>query len=253
MGIEQLFDGTMDAEPIAVTPETPAEPIAEVVAPEVAERAAETPTPEPVASPEPQEGKHVPLAVFLDARDEAKELKRWKVEREAQDAARVAPDEMPDPIDDPRGFADWQEARITQRIVAERFTWSDNLAKQQHGAEVVETAAKWAMERAKSDPSFHQAYMQQQHPLDWIVREHKRSDLISKIGDDEEAYIRRRYAELNPSAPIAAAAPAVAAQAQPASVAPSPPRSLASEPSKGGGVKEVATGPMSALESVFRG
>lgn len=254
MGIEELFDGSMD-EPEAPAVETPVEA---PPAPEVVEQPAPEPTPEPEvpAAPEAKEDeRNIPLPTFLDMRDRAKAAERRAAELEAQHAPRPTPPEMPDPIDDPQGFADWQQGQVQQALVTERFNWSDLMAKREHGEDAVKTAAEWATERAKSDPSFHQAYMQQPHPLDWIVREHKRNGLLTDIGDNVDDWFAREAAKRGYAAvpaPNAAAAPVVAAQAQPAPSAPSPPRSLASEPGKGDGVKEVATGPMSALEAVFQ-
>lgn len=246
MDIEALFENAPQAEAPMPEPEPVIEPTPEVVA----EEAAPEPTPEP--TPEPQEeARHVPLATFLDKRDEARELKRRVAELEAQ-TAKPAPADMPDPIDDPQGFAGWQQEQVQQALVAQRFEISDLMAKQAHGEETVKAAADWAMERAKSDPSFKMAYMQQPHPLDWIVREHKRVGLITEIGDNVDDWFAREAAKRGyaQSAPNAAAAPAVAAQAQPAPAVPTPPRSLASAPGKGGGT-EVATGPMAALGAVF--
>lgn len=251
MGIEALFDGSLEAEAQAPTPETPVEvtPAPEIVEPPVPE-----PAPEPATPVEPEAAKHVPLATFLDVRDEAKELKRWKTEREARDAA-PPPADMPDPVDDPQGFAAWNDTRMEQRLVAERFNISDIMARQTYGEDVVKTAAEWATEKAKAEPGWHQTMMQQPHPLDWIVREHKRNGLMTEIGDNVDDWFTREAAKRGyqpGTLPIAAVAPVAAAQAQPVAAAPTPPRSLVSEPGKGGGVKDVPTGPMAALETVFR-
>jgi hypothetical protein len=228
--MSELLDTVLSAEPETVEPEP-------VVEPEPApEPEPETPEPEPAPepSPEPQpeepEARHVPLSVFLDARDREKELKRRVAELEAQSAPQAPPEDMPDPIDDPRGFAAWQTQQVEQRIVAERFTMSDIMAKQVHGEEAVKTAAEWAFEKAKADPAFHLAYMRQPHPLDWIVREHKRQGLVSEIGDNVDDWFAREAAKRGyvQGAPVAAApAPAVVTPQQAAR--PAPPRSIASD------------------------
>jgi hypothetical protein len=150
-------------------------------------------TPEPESEPEPahevatdpvkDEPRSIPLPTYLDERERRKEAERRLNEFEATRAERAQNDDMPDPYDDPRGFAEWQDRKTEQRLTAQRFELSDLMAKQQHGTETVEAAATWATERAKSDPSFAQAYMQQPHPIDWIVREHKRTELLNDIGD----------------------------------------------------------------------
>lgn len=245
MDIEKLFENAPQAE--APTPEP--EPVIEPT-PEVAEPVAPEPTPDPVAAPEAQdEARHVPLATFLDKRDEAKELKRRVAELEAQTAPKPAPVDMPDPIDDPHGFANWQQGQVQQALVAQRFEISDLMAKQTHGEEAVKTAAEWAMERAQSDPSFKMAYMQQPHPLDWIVREHKRSGLISEIGDNVDDWFTREAAKRGyaQAAPAAAAAP-VAATPQPAVKPAVPPRSIASDATAPQAARDATTDFMAAFK-----
>lgn len=255
MGIEDIFNGSMqdevnekrDAALETLEAQPPVEPV-ETPAPE-----AVTPQPEPEqpqVEPQPQEeSRHVPLATFLDQRDE---LKRWKQEAETlrqQVSQRQQPQqEAPDPLDDPHGFAAHQNQQVEQRLTQQRFEISDVIARQQHGSEAVDAAGQWAAEKAKSDPSFALSYMQQQHPIDWIVQQHKRDQMMSDIGTDPDEYVRRRAAELGfIQAPAPNAAPAAPQQpvAQPA-----PPRSLAAAPGAGG-VKEIPTGPMGALGSVF--
>lgn len=248
MGIEDIFNGSLEAEPEAIAPvieQTPVEPV------ETPELVAEEPRPEPEqpqAEPQPQEEqRHVPLATFLDQRDE---LKRWKQEAESLRQAQQRPqpqEQAPDPLDDPQGFASHQERVFEQKLTEQRFQTSDVIARQQHGPEVVDAAGQWAADKARSDPSFAVAYMREPHPVDWIVQQHKRETVMNDVGADPDEYVRRRAAELGF---IQAPAP-IAAPAAPQQVAqPAPPRSLASAPGNGG-VKDVPTGPMGALGSVF--
>lgn len=250
MGIEDIFNGSMDAEPEAIAPaieQPPVEPV------ETPEQIAEEPQPEleqPQVEPQPQEeSRHVPLATFLDQRDE---LKRWKQEAEQLRAAqqRQQPQtQAPDPLDDPQGFASHQEQLLEQKLTEQRFQTSDLIARQQHGSEAVEAAGQWAAEKARSDPSFAVAYMREPHPVDWIVQQHKRDQMMSDIGADPDEYVRRRAAELGfIQAPAPNPAPMAATQ-QPVAQ-PAPPRSLAAVPGAGGAAA-VPTGPTAALDSVF--
>lgn len=247
---EELF-GTSDAEAPAVVeaPVVEAQPSAEPAqaAPQEAQPA---PEPQPAAQPEPKTGDEhvVPLAKFLDTRDELKELKRWKAEQEA----KAAKPQNHGPFDDQEtGAIQAAVARETTRL---RFEMDDKLARKEYGEAKVEAAAAWAMEKAQSDPVFSAQYMREPHPIDWIVRQHQRETLLSSIGEDEEAYVRRRAAELglnappSPSAP--SPAPAAATQQAPAPAAPRP--SLVNAPS-GGGIQHVPTGPLAAVEAVFPG
>lgn len=244
MGIDELFNGNEQPAEVPAEPTTPVEP--EVPETPIAE---EPPAPEQIA-PQPQpEAPHehsIPLKVALDWRDEAKRLRRELEQKNAQ-----PPVEAPDPYNDPQGFAAHQNGQVEQALINQRFAMSDMMAREKHGADVVEKAAAWATERAQADPGFAQSYMRQQHPIEWIVQQHKRDALLSDIGDNMDDWFTREAAKRGY---VAAPAPMVAAPAvteqQPA---PAPPRSLASVPSKGGGVKDVPTGPMAALGAVFRG
>lgn len=247
MGIEELFNGSeqqaeIPAEPIApVEPEAPATPIAEE--PQALEPIAPPPQPEPAPA---QQEHSIPLKVALEWRDEARRLKREAEQRNAQQPA-----ETPDPYNDPQGFAAHQTGEVQKMLISERFSLSDMMAREKHGAETVEKAAIWATERAHADPGFAQSYMQQRHPIEWIVQQHKRDALVTDIGDNMDDWFAREAAKRGfVAAPAPMVPTLVGTEQQPA---PAPPRSLASEPSKGGGVKDVPTGPMASLGAVFRG
>jgi hypothetical protein len=192
---------------------------------------------------EPKQEDHtVPLAKFLDQRDELKELRRFKAEQEAK--AKPAPD----PDDDPKGYAAHFEQRVEQKLTAQKFEMSDTIARQSHGAETVEKAAAWALEKAQNDPAFAAQYMRESHPIEWIVRQHKREGIMKQVGEDPDDFVRRRAAEMGLIAPPSADQPA--APQPPASKPPAPPKSLVNAPS-GGGVSEIPVGPVAALDAVF--
>jgi hypothetical protein len=231
---DQDFLGGMiaDEEPAVVEPQDAA-PVENVVEEPVTPEPTPQPEPAPEPTPEPEapkdEPRHVPLATFLDKRDEARELKRRldayeAREREAQQRPEI------DPLDDPQGYAAQLEQRIEQGRVQERFAISDRFARKEHGAETVEAAVTWASERAKEDPMFAASYMREADPVDWIVQQHKRDALLSDIGGNVDDWFareaaKRGYAAI--SAPVEAAP--VAAVVQPATKPAPPPRSIASE------------------------
>jgi hypothetical protein len=231
---DQDFLGGMiaDEEPAVAEPEVvqPAETVVEEpVQPEP------TPEPEPVPEPQPEpeapkEDQRVPLATFLDKRDEARELKRRLEAYEAREREQQRP--VIDPFDDPEGFAAHQQQLVEQRLTQERFAFSDRFARKEHGAEAVDAAVTWAQQRAQADPAFAMSYMREADPVDWIVQQHKRDSMISQIGNRSMDDFVRDYLAQNPGlvaqpAPVAAAP--VAAVVQPAAKPTPPPRSIASE------------------------
>lgn len=243
MGDEAL-DAIFSDEPIEAMPEVVVESVAQepVVEPEPVIEA-------PVIEAPVQEEKSVPLATFLDMRDKLKDAERRAAELEA---AKPKPQrEIPDAFDDPTGFAAYQSQQVQEAVMGQKFEMSDLIARQSHGDETVEAATAWAMQKAQSNPAFAAEYMKERHPIDWIVRQHKRDSLMQQVGEDPDEFVRRRAVELGLTA-TAPVAPVVTATQQPASTPKAPPKSLVNAPAHGG-VSEVATGKLAGLDAVFPG
>lgn len=238
------LDAIFSDEPIEAMPEVVVESVAQepVVEPEPVIEA-------PVIEAPVQEEKSVPLATFLDMRDKLKEAERRAAELEA---AKPKPQrEIPDAFDDPTGFAAYQSQQVQEAVMGQKFEMSDLIARQSHGDETVEAATAWAMQKAQSNPAFAAEYMKERHPIDWIVRQHKRDSLMQQVGEDPDEFVRRRAVELGliATAPVI---PVVTAQQQPATTPKAPPKSLVNAPAHGG-VSEVATGKLAGLDAVFPG
>lgn len=229
---DQDFLGGMiaDEEPVVAEPQDVA-PVETVVEEPVTPEPTPEPEPAPEPTPEPEapreEPRTVPLATFLDQRDELRELKRRQAEWDAQ---QRQPQQRIDPLDDPEGFAAQQAQFVEQRLTQERFAFSDRFARKEHGAEAVDAAVQWAQDRAQSDPAFAMSYMREADPVDWIVQQHKRDALLSDIGGNVDDWFAREAAKRGyaaTSAPVEAVP--VAATVQPAAKPAPPPRSIASE------------------------
>lgn len=224
------------------------EPAAPETKPEAAQAApaAPAPTPEP---PKPEPG-FVPLSAVLDERE-----KRQKLEREiAEIRAQQQPSKVPSIQEDPEAFAAYQHQLVQQTATNTKFETSEIVARQQHGDDTVQKAMDWAMERSNTSPAFAAEYLKQKHPIDWAVRQHKRDTLVSSIGDDEEAYIRRRAAELGlapaPQTETPQGQPAPASP-QPAVPKPPPPRPSLASATSAGGMQTVPV--VSGFEAAFKG
>jgi hypothetical protein len=249
--LDEIFPGDQEEQ---------AEPAPEVVAEEVAQEAiAEPETVEQPQEPvetaaQEAEARQVPLNVVLDERDKRKaaEADRDRYKRQWEESQqRQAPQDVPDPYDDPKGFAAYQEQRVQEAVTQQRFQMSELMAKQQHGEETVNAASTWALEKAQSDPTFAAAYHRQAHPIDWIVQQHKRDAMLSDIGDNVDDWFTREAAKRGYApASVEAAAPAVA-QTQQASPPVKVPRSLATQGSGDTDVRQVATGPLAGVDAIF--
>lgn len=248
---EELFAdvGAEVPEPVEQPIEQPVEeaPVEELIEP------VEEPQAEPVVAPEKPEAGYIPIAAMMDERDKRKaaEARLAQLEQQQQQAPAA-----PNPFDDPDGYAEHQARMVEERLTQERFAMSDMFARQQHGAETVEKAVEWASARAASDPAFAMSYMRQQNPIDWIVQQHKRDALLSDIGDVSKLddwfareAAKRGYAAVG--APVAATGDLPVAQPKPAVPPVKVPRSLATQGTSPSDIRDVATGPLAAVDSVF--
>lgn len=242
--------GPVEAEPLEAAPvEAPASPQPETPPVEAQPIAA------PESAPELQRdegGRYAPVAALVDERVKRQEAERRANELERQLAERAQqPSALPDPLDDPEGFAAHQNQQFQQALTQQRFQMSDVMARQAHGVETVDTASEWAMERAKTDPVFAAQYMRQAHPIDWIVQQHKRDADLSDYSTDPIAFARRILENAGQQiAPVAAAPIAVPVAMAPPVAA--PPRSIASQPAAGAAPQTAPIGATAAVDSLFK-
>lgn len=244
---EAAFSGEDEAAPEIVV-ETPPEPerLGTAVPITHPESAAE---PEPTPEPAPQrpvipEG-YVPLATVLDTRDKLKAAEERVRQFEAQQQAPT----LPDPYEDPDGYNRFVAAQTQQAVFSAKLDLSEDMARTQHGDELVNTVQQWALERGASDPSFGPTLAQQRNPYGWAVQQYQREQALEELKDPSEfaAYRAWRAAQANPAAPapITPAAPAVA----PPRAAPAlPPKSIAAAPAIG----KSAIPDDDAFEAAFR-
>lgn len=174
----------------------------------------------------------VPLATFLDKRDEVKELKRQLAEMQAKQVQQPQePVKIPDPYEDPDGFATYQQNLIQDQAFQLRLDMSGQFAEQAHGKEKVEAAVAWAQEEGAKDPFFGQRLRMQPNPVGWVVEQYNRDQFFKQYGSDPNALTALRQ---QPQAPTQTVAPQQTFA--PVSVTPkqAPPRSLATAPSTSG-------------------
>lgn len=226
-----------DGKFIAQAPaETPAEP-AQALAPE----------PASVAPPAP-ETAHAPITALLDEREKRQAAERKAQEyqqRLAQYERQQQPQAVPDPYEDPEGFASYQQAQLDQRIYATNLQWSRRIAEVQHTPEVVGQAHEWGVTRCNEDPFFNQKVQTSPDPYGFVIAEWKREQLLNGVQPDEFEQFRAWKASQGAPQP----APALVPTPQPSP----PPRSMASLPSAGGSQPGAAPSyPGAAFDSIFR-
>lgn len=93
--------------------------------------------------------------------------------------------QIPDPVTDPEGYAQYNERVIERRLTDERLNRSEDRAIDKHGQELVEKAYKAAGEAGLLQRG---AFLQERHPYDAMVQWFNREQTIAKVGPDPVAY-----------------------------------------------------------------
>lgn len=237
--------------PLVEEPKVDAEAETEQSAPDPKPEAEQVPE-QPAVKDEPE--RMIPLAAHLDERDrrKAERDRADRLERElAEERARHAhkPDaEVPDPIDDPNGFTGYLQQQIQAAEMNSRFNLSETLAREKHGAETVDAVMQWGLQKANENAAFKADLLRQPDPIGWAIRQHKRDEIVNQIGDnDVDTFVKNYVATNAERLGLSSSPPPQHAASQPAT----PPRSLASSPATGD-LRDVPTGPMAALEAVFK-
>jgi hypothetical protein len=222
----------------AEEPKPEPEPKPEEAAPEVLEL-----TTEEIVQPKPDaaDGRLIALLEERDKRKAAEERLRQLEEQARQ--TQAAPVQMPDPYEDPEGFAAAQEARVSQALYQTNLRWSEQLNSIKHGEETVKAAKDWGFQRCESDPYFNAKVASSADPIGFVVSEYKREEIASKVTPDEFAQFqawKEAQGQLT---------------TQPGGKPPDPPQtsaipspSIASAPSAG----SILTEPVQSDEDIFK-
>lgn len=218
---------------------TPAEPLPEPVQ-------AAQPEPAPVAPQTPEPPQHAPITALLDERDKRQKAERERDELQARlrQAQPREPQAIPDPYDDPEGFAQFQAAAMDHRIYQANLVWSRRMAEVQHTPETVNEAHEWGVKRCDEDPFFNQKVQTSPDPYGFVLAEWKREQLLAEVGPDDLTAFRAWKASQSGAQPVAG---------QPAPPSPPvarPPVSLVNAPSAGGAA-HVPQGPGQAYDALL--
>lgn len=186
---------------------------------------------EPAAPPVAQdETKHIPISALLDEREKrqaaAREAEELRKRLEAYEAQKQQP---PDFYENPEQRLAMERAQMQHVLWNERLNTSEMIARNAHGDDAVDAARDAFMAEAERNPTLRAELQRQQNPYGYVVNWHKRQAVLSRLGDDPEAYIQ---AEVQRRLQEAQAAPKPAA----------PPASLAAAPAAGTGQKTAKSG-----------
>lgn len=232
------FLDTDDAsDPWAIQPD---EQVAETVTQEP-EQVAETQVEQPVENQATEEQTPVEEKFNPTLYREMKEerAKRQAAEREleqlranAPKPQAQAPQQAPDPYEDPEGYKAHVQATIDDVAWKTTAQISGKFAEQVHGVDKVKAAIAWAEEQGAKDPTLGQRVRSNDDPVGLVVQEYERSRTLQTLAGKTPEDFAREYAASQGwivSEPgTATAAPIL----KPSS--PTPPKGLATAPGKGG-------------------
>jgi hypothetical protein len=214
---------------------------------------------EPETGEDESPAKHrqtmVPVGAVKAEREKRQEAERRAAEYQAQlDHARSL-QRQPDEYSDDPYFNSFRE-KVRAEMFDERLLDSDERAREKHGAEMVAEAAEWAKSRMATDPTLKANFLNSRKPMEMIVERFQQDQKVNALLTDEEAYIRRRAAEMGLFADHTAASADVETDEAPAVVTTKPAakatprRSLAGGQSQGRAT-DVPAGRNSAVGSLF--
>jgi hypothetical protein len=206
-------DDEAEQEPVNTPPEAP-EPKPEP------EKPAEEPAPEP-AEDEPEAGGNLGKALAAErakrqdwkekavrfeeqakARDsELAEIRRQLEEMkrapaQQQPAPQPEPEHIPDPMQDPRGFFQYQQAQMQRTELNTRLNLSEAYAREKYGAEKVEAAVREFRQAVERNPMLYETMTKEPLPYEFVMRQAEALQLQREIGTDPNAYRARIEAEI---------------------------------------------------------
>lgn len=233
--IDSMGDDWLEEAGAAQETETVAE--AKTPEPEAPVEEQEQPQGEPEPEKESTEPRQVPLAALKEEREKRQALERKFAEFEsragqAQPQTPQAVTRAPDPYEDPDGYHQHVMSTVQQAVWIERAERSGEVAEQKYGKETVEQALAWAQEQGKKDPTLGQRVTAERSPVEFVVKEYKRSRTLEALGDKsledyiQEQAVAKGWIVSQPGADSTAPIQK--------SSSPTPPKSLSQAPGNGG-------------------
>lgn len=211
-GLDDILNGPADGQPRdeqgrfapkaeALEPEAetgePAAPVDDQPEPQT-----EVP-PTPEAEPEPQA---IPFKALKDERAKRQQLEaelerlRSQIQQPQQPQYQPQPqfhpeaDEVPDPVVDPAGYADWVESRALARINTQRVAQSAQAARGKYPD--FDQAVQAFQQMAQVNPMLEQMMLQQPDPAEWAYRTAKTHMEVTQYGGLDAAVEARVQAAL---------------------------------------------------------
>jgi hypothetical protein len=85
-------------------------------------------------------------------------------------------------FEDPEGYQAYLANSVRETVLNQTLNISEEMTRQQVGAELVDEATTWAKQAFQANPGFYQAFVQQRNPYGFLVGEYQRQQALSQIG-----------------------------------------------------------------------
>ena len=204
--LNDVFKSGRESGGDSAPPEPKEEPVAEAKAeePKAGEQQAES-----EAQPQGRDsktGRFVPVSELVEERkkyrSQAEEEMRLRIQAEERakfyesqfqqmqrqpqqpvQQQRQEREDVPDPILDPQGYADFRERKMQIMLINERVNMSEVMARQKHGDELVNQALD-AAHRSGIAPQFQT----ERDPFGSLIQWFRRASVLQEVGEDPAAY-----------------------------------------------------------------
>jgi hypothetical protein len=131
---------------------------------------------------------------LTEIRRQMEELR--KPQQPQQPAPPPEPEYIPDPMQDPRGFFQWQQGQMQRTELNTRLNLSEAYARKEYGAEKVDAAVQEFTAAVKQNPALYQQMVQAPLPYEFVMQQAEALRLQREIGTDPNAYRARIEAEI---------------------------------------------------------
>lgn len=195
-----------DAKPSAA-PAAPAKAIEKAAKPEEPDDDAEPPAPRPGEAVIPRHALEDERRKRNDWKERAvkAETQHQELMRQLEEAKKAPPpapqqpppqmQPLPDPQQDPVGFARGFAIQQQQMLLNERLNMSEMMLREKLGPDKVDEYVNEFKQHAERDPTLFGKLYTQTNPYGWMTREVDRLRLQRDIGDDPAAFRSRIEAE----------------------------------------------------------
>ena len=93
----------------------------------------------------------------------------------------------PDMFEDPQGFTSHIQQQYQQGLYNQTLTFSEKLARIQHGDNLVDEAVNWGKSRCDADPYFNQQVAASGDPVGYVVKQYQREQVTNTVTPEDLA------------------------------------------------------------------